>query len=103
MACLTRALKNANYLQKVAPFIEPESSPPEDLKALPPELLEVLHTPQAQVNLEVYPRLPALLQKGPFPPVAIRAITTGDKDLLRMGEYRGIRMMRVGDYLSRSR
>jgi putative PIN family toxin of toxin-antitoxin system len=30
------------------------------------------------------------------------AIITGDKDLLRMGSYEGIRMVRVRDFLERS-
>jgi len=29
------------------------------------------------------------------------AIITGDKDLLRLGQYEGIRMMRVGEFLER--
>jgi uncharacterized protein len=31
------------------------------------------------------------------------AIITGDKDLLRMGEYEGIKMLRVRDFFQRSR
>jgi hypothetical protein len=74
VVCSTHALKNANYLQRVAPFIVPESEPPEDLTKLPPQLLDRIHIPEVQDSLGAYPRLAALLRKAPFPPIATRAI-----------------------------
>lgn len=69
--CVTRALKNARYLQQVAPDLMPAIEPPAGLGSIIPyEVLSRLHRPGAASELHNHPRLQKTLQNIEFPGVS---------------------------------
>src|SRR5438876_3114831 len=74
--CVTRALKNARYLQKVAPHIMPEIEPAEGFdSAISLQILEDLHTPDRPHTNRTDPHLAELLRDVQLP--TLLAIATG--------------------------
>lgn len=66
--CVTRAIKNARYLQANAPQLIPKAEPPEGFGSrVPRELLAKLHTPVTRAELDRVPGLSAALAKKPIP------------------------------------
>src|SRR2546429_3510226 len=74
--CATRAIKNARYLQKVAPHIMPEIEPAEGFDSvIPLQLLTQLHGPDRTNVSSAFPHLAELLKDVEFPIPA--AVATG--------------------------
>ena len=73
---VTRALKNARYLQKVAPHAMPEVEPAQGFGSIIPlKILGQLHRPDRQVARDLDPKLTRQLQDLTFPTVSY---TSGD-------------------------
>ena len=71
LICATRALKNAKYLQQVAPQIMPREEPLAGFgSVIPLPLLAQLHRKTRPTDVPIDPNLAALLERVTFPPVS---------------------------------
>jgi hypothetical protein len=66
--CVTRALKNARHVQRIAPHVLPRDEPLDGYGSrVPDDLLRRLHTPVAVMDLDRVPGLAEALRQAPVP------------------------------------